>query len=537
MLVEQADLGRAAEHEATRRRLVGRSRAVRRRGGVPSSRRRARRTAIAALGLVLATGAGIVAGKRMRSPAEVAAARRPPVASLVTAAVEERELVSNLLIRGTVRLGDATSLLLPGAVGASGAAASTVEVVTRAPVAGALVDEGDLLMEVAGRPVFVLQGAQPMYRAIVPGSQGEDVAQLQRALARLGFAPGRDDGAYDSGTQTAVAAWYASHGTSAQGPTADQLEQLRSAQTDQRAGEQQVRDAAAALAAASAGPDPVAVQEARNAVADAREALDAAHAAEGAGAATNATAKAQRDLELAQARLNAVRRPVDAVPATLAYEAATAASDAAAGRASALAVALGTSVPAGEVVFVPALPQRVQEVTVHAGEPVSGSFATLATSTLVVDGSVSRTDAPVVVAGQTVTVDASDGSRSFGGRVALVDTTPGSHGTDPQRAYVGIVPDDLAAAAVLVGANVRIAIKVGATGANVLAVPAAALTTSADGVARVTVVGPSGALSERAVSAGLAAQGFVAVTPVSPATLEAGEQVVVDRGPTPPTTT
>ena len=55
--------------------------------------------------------------------------------------------------------------------------------------------------------------------------------QLERALARLGFAPGPVDGRYDAGTEAAVSNFYLRQGWAPFGPTDLQLEQLRTAQT------------------------------------------------------------------------------------------------------------------------------------------------------------------------------------------------------------------------------------------------------------------------------------------------------------------
>ena len=63
-------------------------------------------------------------------------------------------------------------------------------------------------MSVSGRPVFVLRGAQPSHRDMAPGSRGPDVRQLEVALRRMGFSPGKIDGRYDGSTASAVASWY-----------------------------------------------------------------------------------------------------------------------------------------------------------------------------------------------------------------------------------------------------------------------------------------------------------------------------------------
>jgi peptidoglycan hydrolase-like protein with peptidoglycan-binding domain len=52
---------------------------------------------------------------------------------------------------------------------------------------------------------------------LVPGDFGPEVVVLQRALAALGFSPGKPDGGYGFATQTAVAEFQASKGLPADG--------------------------------------------------------------------------------------------------------------------------------------------------------------------------------------------------------------------------------------------------------------------------------------------------------------------------------
>jgi len=60
-------------------------------------------------------------------------------------------------------------------------------------------------------PVRAIEGGTPMYRDLTKGSQGKDVAELQRALTELGF-PVSDDGDYGQRTVDAVKAWQRSLG-------------------------------------------------------------------------------------------------------------------------------------------------------------------------------------------------------------------------------------------------------------------------------------------------------------------------------------
>src|SRR5690606_29242172 len=120
--------------------------------------------------------------------------------------------------------------------------------VTRAPTPGRRLVEGDVLMQVSGRPVMVLRGSVPMYRTIGPGSSGDDVKQLQKALTRLGFSTGGVTGTYGRGTASAVSRWYRSKGYTAQEPGSADRQRLGELETA-------VSDAQLALLNAQGGPD------------------------------------------------------------------------------------------------------------------------------------------------------------------------------------------------------------------------------------------------------------------------------------------
>ncbi len=61
--------------------------------------------------------------------------------------------------------------------------------ITKIPAGpGTRVESGGQVLELSGRPVFVLAGTTPSYRDLAVGGTGDDVAQLQRGLAALGSA-------------------------------------------------------------------------------------------------------------------------------------------------------------------------------------------------------------------------------------------------------------------------------------------------------------------------------------------------------------
>jgi peptidoglycan hydrolase-like protein with peptidoglycan-binding domain len=83
------------------------------------------------------------------------------------------------------------------------------------PVPGALVQQGQELYAVNGRPVVLLYGAQPDYRQLCVGVAGDDVRQLERDLTDLGFAGASNlsvDGTFTGADAAAVDRWQAALG-------------------------------------------------------------------------------------------------------------------------------------------------------------------------------------------------------------------------------------------------------------------------------------------------------------------------------------
>lgn len=155
------------------------------------------------VGVALATGAvGWVVGAQITSPADAAAAHQPPPASLITVAVTRQTLASTVTAQGTITYTGATPITLTGTVG--GAA---TQLITRAPSVGVTAGSGDRLLEVSGRPVFLLPGQVPMYRTLTDGLKGDDVRQLQQALTALGYGH-LLSGTFDAATQIQVKRWY-----------------------------------------------------------------------------------------------------------------------------------------------------------------------------------------------------------------------------------------------------------------------------------------------------------------------------------------
>lgn len=281
----------------------------------PSAGSRRRNLALVVVGAsVLSAGAGVLVGRRLQSPADAAAATAAPEPSRITVPVERRTLESRLVANGELEYQEPTPVRLAGPVGAS---AGATQVVTRAPEQGRELAEGDVLMEVSGRPVFVFQGALPTYRGVEPGMTGPDVRQLEEALARLGFDPGTVDTVYDDVTEAAIDQLYESRGYQSEGPTDEQRTRLRAA-------EKAVTDAEAALTRADAeltqagkplsGAELLRQQQALEAARDAVPAAEANATRRNADAAATVTA-ATTARDAAKAARDSARTARDAAAA------------------------------------------------------------------------------------------------------------------------------------------------------------------------------------------------------------------------------
>lgn len=482
---------------------------------------RRRRTLVIVAGVAVSSlVAGLFAGSRLVSPADAADRTKPPDASLITVPVESRVLESKVTTRGDATYAGAVDVL----VETSGL--ETPAVVTGlVPEVGAELTEGTAMLEVAGRPVIALVGELPMYRALRPGMNGPDVLQLEQTLERLGLDPGKVDNAYTASTGQAVAELYELVGY--EPPAADPQ-----VQAELDAAEEQVQvardgEAAAeqALTAAKEGaPEPERVA-ARNAVEAAERALDAARDSGDA----EAVAQAQDQLELAEAQEDELLAEKDTSAEEAALDAARDTLADAEEQLGTAQAASGTPLPASEVVYVPSLPRRVDEVHVTRGKVVEGAVMSVSGANLVVTAKVDEATRELLTEGLAAQLELATGEQ-----VAATVTTIAASADDGDEATaptfdVVLTPGELTAdqVAALRDANVRVTIPITSTDGDVLAVPLAAVTAGPGGESRVEVQrGETTELIE--VEVGLSAEGYIEITPVS-GTLEAGDLVVVGR--------
>ena len=459
-----------------------------------------RRLGLVVGAVVLVGAGGWFAGTQVQSPADAAASHTAPKAGPVTVAVVRQSLTASVVATGSVEFASPRPLSLAGPVG-TGTSAGTdgdgaEQRVTKAPVAGTKIKEGDVLMTVNGRPVFALGGSVPMYRALGPGTSGDDVTQLQKALQRLGFDPGSISGTYGQGTATAVAAWYKSKGYDAQEPSPTDQQQLGSLE---------------------------------QAVSAAQEALLTTNSASPTTGSPSPTPQSGTDQQVHEIQVKSAKKALDLANDALSSFKAT----------------YGTKVPAGEVVFLPKLPARLDKVSVKTGDTPSGQIGTVTSSDVVVQAAVPGTDAQLLRHGMTARLTTADGKSATGTVDVVADGSESSSGTDSSATAPSATgetdsastSDSTAAVQVRItvpepgpltgeaGAAVKVTIKVGASDGKVLTVPMAAIHTSSDGRARVQVE-HGGTVTDVHVTVGLSAAGIVEVKPAE-GTLKAGERVVV----------
>jgi peptidoglycan hydrolase-like protein with peptidoglycan-binding domain len=462
---------------------------------------------------LVSIGVGYAAAAQMSSPADEAARAQPPDAGPVTAALEQRALSSQVVVRGDTVFDGSVSVRIE----TSGL--DTPPIVTGEPPAvGTSIEEGGVVLEIAGRPVIALDGALPTYRDLRPGSHGPDVAQLEAAMQRLGIDVGTADDVYDAATSVAVAQLFDRVGYEAPQPTAEETARLTAAHEAVVAANEQLNQAKAALHDAQIGPTQ---SEQLAADSDVNSAQRSLNAAQTGGDATEIAAAAEQ-LQIAIARRAEQLAPNDTTEQTAAVTSAQARLDAANAELWISTQAANTSLPASELVFIPTLPRRVDTMDLVRGAVLDGPAMTVSGATVVVSASVEAVDRPLVAVGMPAVIGAVDGDidgtvesiepQANGGAVATISLT------DPTTEQVDAIK----------GLNVQVMIPIAATDGEVLCAPLAALSAGPGGESRVELQHADGTSELVEVTLGLSAQGYAEISS-STKSLSAGDLVVVGR--------
>jgi hypothetical protein len=185
-------------------------------------------------------------------------------------------------------------------------------------------------------------------------------------------------------------------------------------------------------------------------------------------------------------------------------------------------------VPMSEVVFLPDIPARVVSVAGGVGTTIDGAAITFAAGGLRLTGKLDPQDAALISVGVTAEIlDEATGYAATGTVSGLGEKIKPQ---DSDTVYVPLTVEHSGGWPYsLAGEDVRITVTRAATTGPVLAVPQAAISSTADGRTLVTVVRRDGTQHPVEVLAGTSADGWIEVEPTTKGTLSAGDDVVTGQ--------
>ena len=531
-----------------------------------------KRLFLGVVAMAIAVGAGgYLLGRQLQSPEDARSEVAAPEPSLIAVPVEALALSNDVVVRGDAQYEGAVDLVLDAALGDG-----TSRVVTgRVPEVDSIVEEGDVLIEVSGRPVFVLEGALPAFREFKPGVEGDDVLQLEQALARLGFLTVEPDRLYGAATEDAIAAMYEAVGYEARAASATEEAALKTAEESVRAARTALANANDTLSQASKPPsaaeqlqstqsreklveaittaqeelDKVLADRPTNALLNAIDAVRLAEQTGGDVAGANQAVQAAQDAE--QAAVDVAQERLDAAKQALTdYDALEAAKDsdgrdtssqrnAVADAQERLADAVadqaeleedvGVRLPVAEIVFLPELPRTVTSIDVERGDVVSTAAVMRISGTQVrIVTGVSEANRPLLEVGQQVVIDSEQLGIVVDGEIAELADRKGTNGAADTRYYMVVTPTGEHSVNEMVGINFRMQIPLERSEGEVLAVPLAALSAGADGSSRVEVLNDDGTTRLVEITVGLQDKNksLVEITPID-GNIAAGDLVVI----------
>ncbi|MDF1487794.1 RND family efflux transporter [Tessaracoccus caeni] len=434
---------------------------------------------------LLSLGVGVGATFFIKSPAQEAAEREAPPPTTLTEPVQLGTVQQTLTAAVQVERRSTTTV-----------ATRAGDVVTGVPVAnGDIVEAGSVLLEVGGRPVIALRGKIAHYRDITPGMSGPDVTQLIKALRKLKLNTGSEK-SFGPKSQAAVEQLYEQLGYEATTVGIDELDAAQQAAKDAKRG---LRDANRAY------------QQARTSLERARRALPADATDDDKLARKDAIADAEIALE------DAGTAVTDAESAEKqARDEVTKAQHSA-----------GVTIPATELVFVPAFPATAK-VIATLGASAGGDALSLVSGPLVAVASVPESQGRDLAKDQAAGIITSDGQEA----PATVTSVELQQGTDPQSEqpvsvwHVVLTPDPELPDAEL-GQELRARVQVRVSDEEVLHVPVTAVSTAMDGTPQVSVLAADGERVTVPVATGLQGDGRVQVTPTKDGGLREGDQVII----------
>lgn len=480
---------------------------------------------------VLTGAGGFVLGQKLKSPEDARVEVAAPEPSLIGVPVESLALSNDVVVRGDAQFEGAVDLKLDTSLGDG----KTRVVTNKVPTIDSTVNEGDVLIEVSGRPVFLLEGELPAFREFKPGLEGDDVLQLEQALKRLGYLEVEPDRLYGDATEKAIAAMYEAAGYEARAASEAEENQLKSARDAVSNARKSLADAKDALAKSSQTKtnsqrlqEQMTRRDQLEAIAKAREALEKLESsqspaiisamvaleeanktydANAISSANSALASAQESrreqIRQAQQALASAQQTLDDADALRSAQASDKTDNSSAAnqvtraqetleRAEAdlakLEEEIGVRLPQAEVVFLKSVPRTVTAVDVSRGDVVTGSVMRISGTEVRIVSAVSEANRRLLNVGQKVIIDSAQLGIETGGVIKEIADRTGTNGAANNRYHMVVVPEGDYKVSEMVGLNFRIKIPLEKSEGDVLAVPLAALSAGADGSSRVEVI-------------------------------------------------
>jgi hypothetical protein len=353
-------------------------------------------------------------------------------------------------------------------------------VVTKLPEAGAVLQMGDVLMETEGNPVILIHGDVPLWRQLVPGTSGIDVAMVRGALAELGYDVGdQASQVYDVTLAAALDQLYVTAGYPTPSSRADAQANLKEKQDALAAAETEVTTAQEALRDAQAGPTQAQLTAANNEIAAAQRDLTAAQQAFSAGTGDAVEVSlAQAALDLAKANLADLQKTKDTTAEQAALTQAQAVRDKAQQEVTDAQV---TSVGPKDLLAVTTTTLRVDTVSASLGMDSAGQVITWTDTMMFARAELTDSQRLMIATGSEVTVTLPDGMEVPG----VVEEVTASHvdeydmwTTIPAEVRVALEDQGLLEQYGVCGVTIRL---VQGEAADVLVVPVTALVALSEG--------------------------------------------------------
>lgn len=431
---------------------------------------------------VLALIIGLLVGRSVVSPEQVAADAGPPAETNLSTEVTKGKITKTLAVDGTI--GFETTVEVAPSSGVEG----------EKPIVSALhvkvgdeVSVGKSIVDIGGRPTFVFEGNISSYRTLKPGASGPDVVQLQNGLRGLGYHIDSSEIVFGPQTNQAVSKFYSDRGYS---PIEVGKEEVEAAQQSATQAQRAVDDADEALARAKRD-----YNKAKNAVPVEGETVEEPNY-DTVEDAEKALERAKEDRDEANQKLSSAK------------------------------AASGVQIPLGEVVFISSLPAKVSAVNLPVGKEIGDGKISLSAGSLSAQAFILEGQALEIPNSATATIVTSQGGEV---PAKLIAKTPGVNRDDPDiKGFIIVVRPDSPIGAALDGEPARIRINLLTADEESLQVPESAIITKADGSTVVRVIDGK---NEREVTVllGESGDGQVAVSTQNPDDLKVGDLVLIGK--------